>query len=331
MKQILETLYQYGSLNKEDAQSALAQLAGGSCNESQAASFLSAYMMRRPNVAELDGFRAAMMSSCIPLQLSRRDAIDIVGTGGDGKNTFNISTLSAIITAAAGVPVIKHGNYASSSVSGSSNVLEYLGYTFTGSEAALERQLEQANICFIHAPLFHPAMKEVATLRKNIGLRTFFNLLGPLVNPAQPQYQLLGVNSLETARMYHYLLQQTAHQYTIVHTLDGYDELSLTAAFKLISREKERLYEPEELGLPRLLPQSLGSGASVAEAAGIFVKVLTGTATAAQRAVVLANAALAIHTARPEHSFREGQEMAEESLDSLKAYQTFKTLLKQTI
>ncbi|RQO29819.1 anthranilate phosphoribosyltransferase [Taibaiella sp. KBW10] len=331
MKHILETLYHYGTLTKNDAQYALQQLALGACNESQAAAFLSAYIMRRPSVAELEGFRDAMMALCIPLDFAGYEAIDIVGTGGDGKNTFNISTLSAIVTAAAGVPVIKHGNYAASSVSGSSNVLEHLGYVFSERQERLATQLEQANICFVHAPLFHPAMKQVAMVRKNMGVRTFFNLLGPLINPAQPKNQLLGVNSLETGRMYHYLLQETGRRYTIVHSLDGYDELSLTGAFKLISTAQERLCLPADLGLEQVAPEALQSGDSIAAAANIFIAVLQGKGTKAQRAVVVANAALALHCARPDQSFADCLGLAVEALDSLKAYQTFQTLLKQPI
>jgi anthranilate phosphoribosyltransferase len=327
MKEILTQLFDHKALTKAQAGSILRLIAKGGCNQSQLSAFLAVYMMRPITVDELEGFRDALLDLCIQIDLSAYEAIDLCGTGGDSKNTFNISTLASFVTAGAGVKVAKHGNYGVSSVSGSSNVMEYLGYRFTNNASDLEKQIDQTGICFLHAPLFHPAMKAAAPVRKELGMRTFFNMLGPLVNPAFPKYQLTGVFNLELARLYHYLLQQTDRTFLLVHSLDGYDELSLTSSFKLISNTKEQMLSPRDIRMP-LYPQAdLEGGGEMKEAAALFMNILEGKGTEAQNDVVCANAGLAIHCIKPEKSIHDSIAEAQESLLSKKALNVFKKLL----
>src|SRR5210317_386114 len=234
MKAILNRLIQHQQLSKEEARQMIINIAEGQYNTSQIASFLTVYMIRSISLEELEGFREALLELCIAIDLSEFNAIDLCGTGGDNKDTFNISTLSAFVTAGAGVNVTKHGNYGVSSSCGSSNVLEYLGIKFSNNFDFLRKSIEKCGICILHAPLFHPAMKHVAPIRKELGLKTFFNILGPLVNPSFPKNQIVGVYSLELARLYSYLFQKTKKNYAIIHSLDGYDEISLTGATKII-------------------------------------------------------------------------------------------------
>jgi len=285
-------------------------------------------MMRPISVNELAGFREALLDLALKIDLSEFNTIDLCGTGGDGKNTFNISTLTSFIVAGTGNKVAKHGNYGVSSVSGSSNMLEYLGYKFTNSESILKSQLENANICFLHAPLFHPAMKAVGPVRKELGLKTFFNMLGPLVNPSNPQNQLVGVFNLEVARVYNYLLQETTKNYGIIYSIDGYDEISLTSAFKLFTKENEQLITPENLGLKRIQQSEIFGGNSVAASAKIFTSILDGNGTEAQNNAVLANAAFALKTIDNSKSFETAFEEAKESLVSLKAKECLSKLIK---
>ena len=247
------------------------------------------------------------------------DLIDIVGTGGDGKNTFNISTLSCFIVAGTGQKVSKHGNYGASSISGASNVMEQLGYKFKNNRDQLKKEIDETNICFLHAPMFHPALKTVGPIRKNLGMRTFFNMLGPMVNPATPKFQLVGVFSLEMARIYNYLLQQTGNAFTIIHSLDGYDEISLTNDTKVITNEGEKIMTPEQLGKRMVEPSDIYGGNTVEEAAKIFVKILNREGSWAQNAVVLANAAMALHCTGNFKTYDEAYHAAVESLDSGKA------------
>ncbi|MDP6922583.1 MAG: anthranilate phosphoribosyltransferase [Lutibacter sp.] len=319
MKTILSKLFEQVRLSREEAREVLVQMAGGAYNDAQIASFLTVFLMRPVSVEELAGFREALLSLAIEVDLSDFNTIDLCGTGGDGKNTFNISTLTAFVVAGTGQKVAKHGNYGVSSVSGSSNMLEYLGYTFTKDVDILKRQLDEAHICFLHAPLFHPAMKAVGPVRKALGMKTFFNMLGPLVNPSRPANQLVGVFNLEVARLYHYLLQETTQQYGIVYSLDGYDEISLTGPFKLFTREQERLILPEQLGLQTVAASDIFGGNSVAAAAEIFKKILGGNGTEAQNKVVLTNAAFALKTVDPAKSFDTAFEEARASLLGLKA------------
>ena len=330
MKELLTYLFEHHTLSKAEAKKVLMEIAeGDKYPPSQVASFLTVFNMRSITVEELSGFREAMLELCLALDLSEFDPIDLCGTGGDGKDTFNISTVSSFITAGAGVKVTKHGNYGVSSVSGSSNMIEYFGYTFTNDADALKRSLETYNICFIHAPLFHPAMKHVAPIRRELKLKTFFNMLGPMVNPAFPKRQLVGVFSLELARLYGYIYQQTDKAFAIVHSLDGYDEISLTGPAKVFRKEGEKVLSPSDLSLDTHAPEALHGGTSVEEAAKIFEKVLKNEGTKAQKEVVLANSGLAIQCARPELSLSDAVDTARESLESGKAYKTFKNFVEQ--
>ena len=249
MKDIINNLSLHKTLSKNEAKNILINISKGKYNNSHVSSFLTVFMMRNISLQELEGFKEALLELCIKIDLSEYNAIDLCGTGGDNKDTFNISTLSAFVTAGAGVNVTKHGNYGVSSSCGSSNVLEYLGIKFSNNFDFLRKSIEKCGICILHAPLFHPAMKHVAPIRKELGLKTFFNILGPLVNPSFPKNQIVGVYSLELARLYSYLFQKTKKNYAIIHSLDGYDEISLTGATKIISRKEENVYEPNDIGL----------------------------------------------------------------------------------
>ncbi|WP_421919585.1 anthranilate phosphoribosyltransferase [Marinifilum sp.] len=326
MKNILQYLFEHKSLKREEAKEVLIQIAKGEFNEFQITSFLTVFMMRSITVEELTGFREALLELVIPVDLSEYKGVDLCGTGGDGKNTFNISTLASFIVAGAGEMVTKHGNYGVSSFCGSSNVIEYLGYEFKSKEEDLKRDLDKAGICFLHAPLFNPAMKNIAPIRRNLGVRTFFNMLGPLVNPSRPKHQIVGVFDLELARLYQYLLQQTDSKYTIIHGIDGYDEISLTDKVKLIGNGLEELLEPADFKHRKLEPAELYGGETVEQAAQIFTNILKGEGTEAQNAVVTRNAGLAIHCLHPELSREDAITRAVESLESRKAYKVLKKL-----
>jgi anthranilate phosphoribosyltransferase len=328
MKQILNHLFENKTLTREQAKDILTLISQGNYNNSQMAAFMTAYCMRNITVAELEGFRDAMLELCLPVNLGTEELIDLCGTGGDGKDTFNISTLASFVVAGAGYKVAKHGNYGVSSGCGSSNVMEYLGYQFTNDTDLLKRNLEEANICFLHAPLFHPAMKTVAPIRRELGVKTFFNMLGPMVNPAKPKNQMVGVYNLELARMYAYLYQRTDKKYTILNALEGYDEISLTCDFKTFTPEGEQLNTLSSIGFERLDPALIAGGSTVSESAGIFMQVLSGESTTAQTNVVLANAAVAIRTIQPQKSFGDCYYEAEQSLLSKQALKSFNTLVK---
>lgn len=292
------------------------------------AAFMTAYCMRSITVNELEGFRDAMLELCLPIELEAGEVIDLCGTGGDGKDTFNISTLASFVVAGAGYKVAKHGNYGVSSGCGSSNVMEFLGAKFTNDTDTLKSNIDKANICFLHAPLFHPAMKTVAPIRRELGVKTFFNMLGPLVNPARPKNQLVGVFNLELARIYAYLYQKSDKRYTILNALEGYDEVSLTCDFKTFSADGEKINSIEALGFEKLSPKDILGGSSISDSAAIFLAVLNADATAAQQNVVLCNAALAIKTIHPEKTFADSFYEAEEALVSKKALKSFKTLVE---
>ena len=326
MKEILNRLINQESISSEEAKNVLVNISEGKYNQSQIASFLTVYMMRSITIEELRGFRDALLELCIPVNLNDFDTIDLCGTGGDAKDTFNISTLSSFITAGAGVKVTKHGNYGVSSASGSSNVMEYLGIKFTNDIDFLKRSLDLANICVLHAPLFHPAMKNVAPIRKELGVKTFFNMLGPMVNPAFPKNQMVGVFSLELLRLYGYLYQETNKNYAIVHALDGYDEISLTGKTKVVSNNSESLFLPEDIGFSTIGQNEIFGGKSVKMAAEIFKSIINGEGTEAQNNVVFANAGLAIATAK-DIDLKEGIELAKESLLSGNAKDSLKTLI----
>ncbi|MFN6089790.1 MAG: anthranilate phosphoribosyltransferase [Cyclobacteriaceae bacterium] len=326
MKEILNELIEHRSLSKETAKQVLVDLASGKFNASQTSAFMTVYMMRSITIDELQGFRDAMLELCIPVKLDL-PVMDVCGTGGDSKNTFNISTLSSFVVAASGQPVAKHGNYGVSSVSGSSNVLEYFGYKFSNNIDELKRSLDRANICFMHAPLFHPAMKNVAPIRTELGVKTFFNMLGPMVNPAFPKRQLVGVFSLELARQYGYLYQQTDKDFVILHSLDGYDEVSLTGAFKYFYNEGEVLAEPQDLNLPHLRSDELKGGDTVEVSAKIFMAILEGNGTEAQNSAVIANAGMALFCGHQKEGLVSALASARQALESRAALCCFKKLL----
>lgn len=326
MKKILNYLFEHKSLSREAAKEVLHKISEGAYNESEIAAFITVFLMRSITIEELQGFRDALLELCVPVDLNGHEVMDIVGTGGDGKNTFNISTLSCFIVAGTGNKVAKHGNYGASSISGSSNVMEQLGYKFNNNNDQLKKEIETAGICFLHAPLFHPALKVVGPVRKNLGVRTFFNMLGPMVNPAFPKHQLVGVYNLEMARIYNYLLQQTDKNFTIIHSLDGYDEISLTGDTKVITNAGEQIFSAETLGKRTVSASDIYGGNTVQEAAEIFINILKREGTWAQNAVVLANSAMALQCTGKYNSYDECYQLAVESLESGRAYETMKKL-----
>src|SRR6056300_207248 len=325
MKEVLNRLIQHQTLSKSEAKEILINIANGSYNTSQIASFLTVYMMRSVAVEELEGFRDALLELCLNVDLSMYNPIDLCGTGGDGKDTFNISTLASFVTAGAGVKVAKHGNYGVSSSCGSSNVLEYLGIKFSNDKDYLERAIDKVGICILHAPLFHPAMKNVAPIRRDLGVKTFFNMLGPMVNPAFPKNQVVGVFSLELARMYGYLYQKTDKNFSIVHALDGYDEISLTGNAKVISRGDEKIINATNFDLNPLQMSQIAGGNTIENAAKIFLSVVEDESTDAQKQVVCANAALAIKTVK-NIDLKEAYQQAQESIESGNALAVFNKL-----
>jgi anthranilate phosphoribosyltransferase len=327
MKEILEYLFNHHTLSKSEAKAIMIEIAQNKFNTAEVTAFISVFLMRNITLNELDGFRQALLKMAVPVDIDARDALDIVGTGGDGKNTINISTLASFVIAGAGQKVTKHGNYGASAITGSSNVLEELGYQFLNDSASLNEDLEKANICFLHAPYFHPALQSVGALRKSLGLRTFFNLLGPLVNPAKPQFSVIGVYNLEIARIYQYLLQKDNREFTIVHGLDGYDEISLTADSKIITKDGETIYSSKDLGFNPVDPQNILGGVSAKQSAKIFRNILEGAGSEDQNAVVLANAAVALYQTKKWGSYEDCLSLAKESLESGKALNSLNLLI----
>ncbi len=327
MKEILNRLINQEKITKQEAKNVLVNISSGKYNNSQIASFLTVYMMRSISVDELDGFREALLDLCLKIDLSDFNTIDLCGTGGDGKDTFNISTLSSFVTAGAGVKVAKHGNYGVSSSCGSSNVLEFLGVKFTSDESKLKKTIDQAGICVLHAPLFHPAMKNVGPIRRELGVKTFFNMLGPMVNPSFPQNQMVGVFSLELVRLYNYLYQNNNNNYAILHDLAGYDEISLTGNTKVITHKKDKIFTPADLNLNKLSANEIKGGLTVKDSASIFIDILNGNGTKAQNNVVCANAGLAIATVNG-LSHQEGFDLAKRSLNDKKALKAFNKLIE---
>jgi len=327
MKKILQYLFEHKTLSYHQAKEVLINISKGMYNETEVTAFITVFLMRSITIEELQGFRDALLELCVKVDLNGHKTIDIVGTGGDGKNTFNISTLACFIVAGTGQKVAKHGNYGATSVSGASNVMEQLGYKFKNDERQLRKEIEEANICFMHAPLFHPALKTVGPIRKNLGLRTFFNMLGPMVNPSSPQFQLVGVYNLEMARIYNYLLQQTDRSFTIIHGLDGYDEISLTNDTKVISNDGEKIKTPIELGKRFVEPESIYGGNTTEEAAKIFIRIIHGDGTWAQNSVVLANAAMALNCTGNYENYDDAYHAAVDSLESGNAYNVLQKLI----
>ena len=327
MKSILNTLFEHQTLSYDQAKNVLANMAKGDYNESEMAAFLTVFIMRGITTQELKGFRDALLELCIKIDLSEFNTIDLCGTGGDGKNTFNISTLSSFVVAGAGYKVTKHGNYGVSSVSGSSNMLEYFGYNFTNKHDIIKKQIDEVGISFLHAPLFHPAMKNVGPVRRNLKVKTFFNMLGPMVNPSFPQNQIVGVFSLEVARQYSYLYQDLDKNFMIIHALDGYDEVSLTGNTKIISNTGEKIYSPNDLGFKKVQATQIEGGNSIEEAAQIFMNVLENKANKESENVVLANSALAIQCIDSSLSYENALEKAQNSLKDGNALITFRKLI----
>ncbi len=327
MKKILNYLFEHQSLSKEQAKQVLLDIGKGMYNDHELSAFMTVYLMRTITMDELIGFREALLDMCVKIDFEERRIMDIVGTGGDGKNTFNISTLACFVVAGTGQPVAKHGSYGASSVSGASNLMEKLGYKFKANADDLKRELDETNMCFLHAPVFHPTLKVVAPIRKNLGIRTFFNLLGPMVNPSNPSYQLVGVYNLEISRFYNYLLQNEDRRYAIVHSLDGYDEVSLTADVKLITKDGESVLSPVQLLGGYVDAAEISGGDSVESAAQLFMKILNGEGSTAQQNVVLANASLALLMTNQYDDYQVAFEAAKESLISGKALQVLKKLI----
>ena len=323
MKDILYRLFEHQYLGRDEAHRILHNIATGCYDDAQIASLITVFLMRNISVDELMGFREALLDMRVPVDLAEYKPIDIVGTGGDGKNTLNISTAACFVVAGAGYKVVKHGNYGATSVSGASNVMQQHGVKFTTDVGQLRRSIEDCNLAYLHAPLFNPALKAVANVRKHLGVRSFFNMLGPLVNPVMPTYQLLGVYNLPLLRLYNYTYQESGTRFAVVHSLDGYDEISLTGEFKVATADKEKLYTPEMLGFQRIAEADLDGGETPEAAARIFDAVLDGTATRAQRDCVIANAGFAIHVIRPELPVADCIAEARESLEAGKARATF--------
>ncbi|MCM1139969.1 MAG: anthranilate phosphoribosyltransferase [Duncaniella sp.] len=328
MKNLLYKMFEHQNLTREEARDVLLNIADSKYNDAQLSAFMTVFLMRSITLDELTGFRDALLERRRPVDLGDVKAIDIVGTGGDGKNTFNISTATCFVVAGTGRKVVKHGNYGASSVSGASNVLEQHGVKFTADNDRLRRSLEESGVSYLHAPFFSPALKSVAPVRKALAVRNFFNMLGPLVNPTLPKYQLLGVYNLKLMRLYNYIAQKEGIQCTVVHSLDGYDEISLTSPFKVASANGERVYTPEEAGFKQAAQSELYGGESVADASKIFDAVLNNKATDAQRDCVVANAAFAIRTLEPEVELADAIAQAKESIESGRAAAAFEKFVK---
>ena len=328
MKQILKRLFNHEELTREEACGLMSDITKGMYNDTQTAALLTVFQMRGIKVDELIGFREALLASRVPVHLEDYRPIDIVGTGGDGKNTFNISTCACFVVAGAGYHVAKHGNYGATSVSGASNVMEQHGVKFTDRQDKLERSMAECGIAYLHAPLFNPTMKTVAHIRKAMEVRTLFNLLGPLVNPCLPHFQLLGVADLPQMRLYTNTLQKLGAEFAVVNNLDGYDEISLTDEFKVMTNLYETIYRPAELGFSLARQEDLYGGDTPREAARIFDRVLQNEATKAQTDCVLINASFAVQVMEPEKTIGECVDIARESLQSGKALKTFRKFIE---
>lgn len=328
MKEILNYLFEYKKLTREQAEAILLEITEGKYTDAEIAAFITVFNMRTISIEELEGFRDALLKTRIPVDFSDFETIDLCGTGGDGKDTFNISTLSAFVVAGSGAKVAKHGNYGASSSCGSSNVMEHLGYRFSNDADRLRKELDSCGITFLHAPLFNPAMKNVAPVRRALRLKTFFNMLGPMVNPSQPKNQMVGVFSLELGRMYSYLYQKSDKNFCILHSLDGYDEISLTGDFKMQTNYVDRLLSPSDIGLPKVKPDELASTGDVPGTAKIFTDVLNGNGTDAQNSAAVANSAMALHCIEPQKSIEQCIEEARSSLAGKKALKVFTQLME---
>ena len=314
-------------MSKEESKAALISLTDGSANSSQISSFLTVFLLRDITSEELDGFREAMIELSIDVDIDGDELIDLCGTGGDGKDTFNISTISSFVVAGSGIKVAKHGNYGVSSSCGSSNIISHLGHEFSNDISSLKYSLDKSNICFLHAPLFHPSLKNISPVRIELGVKTFFNMLGPMVNPIQPKSQLVGVFNSNIFRLYSHIYGKTNKSYCIVHSIDGYDEVSLTGSFKLFSNNQDLMLEPKDLGFNVIDSVKLSGGKNIKESSKIFLDILKNKGTSEQVDAVLANSGLAIYCAKKLNSIKDGIEIARESLESGKAYNCLKLFI----
>ena len=328
MKNLLKDLYNHKIMSKDESKAALISLTDGSANSSQISSFLTVFLMRDITSQELDGFREAMIELSLDIDIDGDELIDLCGTGGDGKDTFNISTISSFVVAGAGIKVAKHGNYGVSSSCGSSNIISHLGHEFSNDISSLKYSLDKSNICFLHAPLFHPSLKNISPVRIELGVKTFFNMLGPMVNPIQPKSQLVGVFNSNIFRLYSHIYSKTNKSYCIVHSIDGYDEVSLTGSFKLFSNNQDLMLEPKDLGFNVIDSVKLSGGKNIKESSKIFLDILKNKGTSEQVDAVLANSGLAIYCAKKLNSIKDGIEIARESLESGKAYNCLKLFIE---
>tara|TARA_B000000565_G_scaffold150506_1_gene113836 strand:- start:109 stop:1101 length:993 start_codon:yes stop_codon:yes gene_type:complete len=328
MKNLLKDLYNHKIMSKEESKAALISLTDGSANSSQISSFLTVFLLRDITSEELDGFREAMIELSIDVDIDGDELIDLCGTGGDGKDTFNISTISSFVVAGSGIRVAKHGNYGVSSSCGSSNIISHLGHEFSNDISSLKYSLDKSNICFLHAPLFHPSLKNISPVRIELGVKTFFNMLGPMVNPIQPKSQLVGVFNSNIFRLYSHIYSKTNKSYCIVHSIDGYDEVSLTGSFKLFSNNQDLMLEPKDLGFNVIDSVKLSGGKNIKESSKIFLDILKNKGTSEQVDAVLANSGLAIYCAKKLNSIKDGIEIARESLESGKAYNCLKLFIE---
>jgi len=328
MKNLLKDLYNHKIMSKEESKAALISLTDGSANSSQISSFLTVFLLRDITSEELDGFREAMIELSIDVDIDGDELIDLCGTGGDGKDTFNISTISSFVVAGSGIKVAKHGNYGVSSSCGSSNIISHLGHEFSNDISSLKYSLDKSNICFLHAPLFHPSLKNISPVRIELGVKTFFNMLGPMVNPIQPKSQLVGVFNSNIFRLYSHIYSKTNKIYCIVHSNDGYDEVSLTGSFKLFSNNQDLMLEPKDLGFNVIDSVKLSGGKNIKESSKIFLDILKNKGTSEQVDAVLANSGLAIYCAKKLNSIKDGIEIARESLESGKAYNCLKLFIE---
>ena len=328
MKNLLKDLYNHKIMSKEESKAALISLTDGSANSSQISSFLTVFLLRDITSEELDGFREAMIELSIDIDIDGDELIDLCGTGGDGKDTFNISTISSFVVAGSGIKVAKHGNYGVSSSCGSSNIISHLGHEFSNDISSLKYSLDKSNICFLHAPLFHPSLKNISPVRIELGVKTFFNMLGPMVNPIQPKSQLVGVFNSNIFRLYSHIYSKTNKSYCIVHSIDGYDEVSLTGSFKLFSNNQDLMLEPKDLGFNVIDSVKLSGGKNIKESSKIFLDILKNKGTSEQVDAVLANSGLAIYCAKKLNSIKDGIEIARESLESGKAYNCLKLFIE---
>ncbi len=329
MKDILNRMLNHEELTREETRDILVGITRSEYPNEQITALLTALQMRGITVNELLGFRDGILETGVPVPLDCDRYIDVVGTGGDRKNTFNISTTSCFVIAGAGYKVAKHGNYAATSTSGASNVIANHGVKFTDDIDRLNRCINECGIVYLHAQLFAKAMKFVGPIRKALQFPTCFNLLGPIVNPSKPQCQLLGVANLDQMRLYNNVYQKIGLDYGIVNSIDGYDEISLTGDFKVTTNNYERIFKPSDLGFSIIKPDELRAGANEQEAKEIFDAVLANTALPAQKNVVLANAAFAIQVLeKGKKDIEECIDIARESIDSGKALDTFKKFVE---